>query len=176
MNENSPGIIRNVDEMGRIVIPGNFRKALHIKTGDPLEVGISRESIILKKYSQFHNLEDTCSQVLRAFAKKSNASCIICDTELVIAGRGISISAGARLSDDVKDLITRMESYFFQDGRTIDLLGGNKYPVASIAPVINSGKAFGAVILLRYRDIADWEFHRSEVLADFLSQMIQDAQ
>ena len=176
MNENYPVVVRHLDETGRIVIPGDIRKALRIREGDPLEISISRESIILKKYNLIYNLGDVCTQMLSAFARKSNASCVICGTEHVITGRGISISSEAFLSDETKYMILSKEPWFYQDGRTVDLLGSGRFPVASIAPVINGGKAFGAVILLRYRNIEEWEFHRTEMLADMLSQIIQDAQ
>jgi len=55
-----------------------------------------------------------------------------------------------------------------------DLLGGTSHPVASISPVTKDGRAYGAVILLQQGEVASWAYNRSRMLADTLSQILQD--
>ena len=55
---NTTGIVRRIDDLGRIVIPKEIRKTLRIKDGDPLEINISNENIILKKYSTLEDIRD----------------------------------------------------------------------------------------------------------------------
>ena len=61
------GIIRRIDELGRIVIPKEIRKSLRIKNGDNLEILVDGENITLKKYSQIENLENMASIYAESF-------------------------------------------------------------------------------------------------------------
>ena len=54
----STGVVRRIDELGRIVIPKEIRKTLKIKDGELLEIFLDGGNIILKKYSHFDNLKD----------------------------------------------------------------------------------------------------------------------
>ena len=61
------GVIRRIDELGRIVIPKEIRKSLRIKNGESLEVFLDGDSIILKKFSQIESLENISVDYVEAF-------------------------------------------------------------------------------------------------------------
>ena len=61
------GVIRRIDELGRIVIPKEIRKSLRIKNGESLEVYLDGDSIILKKFSQIESLESISVDYVEAF-------------------------------------------------------------------------------------------------------------
>ena len=61
------GIIRRIDELGRIVIPKEIRKNLRIKNGESLEIYLENDSIILKKYSQIESLKNVSIDYVEAF-------------------------------------------------------------------------------------------------------------
>lgn len=59
------GIVRRVDDLGRIVIPKEIRRALHIKEGDPLEIYIDDNTVCFRNY-KYQAVEDACKEVLNA--------------------------------------------------------------------------------------------------------------
>ena len=61
------GVIRRIDELGRIVIPKEIRKNLRIKNGDSLEIFLESDNIILKKYSQLETIENVSVDYVEAF-------------------------------------------------------------------------------------------------------------
>lgn len=65
------GIVRRVDDLGRIVIPKEIRRALHIKEGDPLEIYVDNNVVCLRNY-KYQAVEDACNEVLNASADLVN--------------------------------------------------------------------------------------------------------
>ena len=82
------GIIRRIDELGRIVIPKEIRKNLRIKNGDNLEILVEGENITLKKYSQIENLESIASMYADSFYQVLKYNVIITDTDKIVAVGG----------------------------------------------------------------------------------------
>ena len=82
------GIIRRIDELGRIVIPKEIRKNLRIKNGDNLEIIVEGENIILRKYSQIENLENLASIYADSFYQVLKYNVIITDTDKIVAVGG----------------------------------------------------------------------------------------
>ncbi len=83
------GVIRRIDELGRIVIPKELRKNMHIKNGENLEIYIADdEKIVLKKYSCLKNISDLANYITEAISKELKLTCIIFDNEDVIACSG----------------------------------------------------------------------------------------
>ena len=79
------GIIRRIDELGRIVIPKEIRKNLRIKNGDNLEILVDGENITLKKYSQIENLESIANMYAESFYQVLKYNVIITDTDKIVA-------------------------------------------------------------------------------------------
>ena len=75
------GIIRRIDDLGRIVIPKELRRNLRIKNGDTLEVFVDVESIVLKKYSPMESIEDMASRYVDSFNQVLKHNVIICDKD-----------------------------------------------------------------------------------------------
>ena len=84
----STGIIRRVDELGRIVIPKEIRKSLRIKNGESLEVYLDGDSIILKKFSQIESLESISVDYVEAFNQIIKHNIIVTDRDKVVAVSG----------------------------------------------------------------------------------------
>ena len=82
------GIIRRIDELGRIVIPKEIRKSLRIKNGDNLEIVVDGENISLRKYSQIENLENIANVYAESFNQVLKYTVIITDTDKVVAVGG----------------------------------------------------------------------------------------
>ena len=83
------GIIRRVDELGRIVIPKEIRRTLRIREADPLEIFTDRDGeIILKKYSPIGELSNTAQEMAEALAQVTGELVCICDQDQVVAAAG----------------------------------------------------------------------------------------
>ena len=82
------GIIRRIDELGRIVIPKEIRKNLRIKNGESLEIYLENDSIILKKYSQIESLKNVSIDYVEAFNQIIKHNIIVTDRDKVVAVSG----------------------------------------------------------------------------------------
>lgn len=81
----STGIIRKIDELGRIVIPKEIRKSMHIKEGENIEIYIDSDNIILRKFSVLKNISDIAQNLVDSIYKTLKCNVIITDTNKVIA-------------------------------------------------------------------------------------------
>ena len=86
----STGIIRRIDELGRIVIPKEIRKNLRIKEGENLEIYIENDNIILKKYSLLKNLTDIAAIYVEVLNSLIKDNIVIIDSDTVIAAQHLS--------------------------------------------------------------------------------------
>ena len=82
------GIIRRIDDLGRVVIPKEIRKNLRIKEGDNLEIFVVNEDIILKKYSMMNKINDLAQELTDAIYTFMKHSIFITDTDQVVAASG----------------------------------------------------------------------------------------
>ena len=85
------GIVRRIDDLGRVVIPKEIRRTMRIREGDPLEIYTDREGeVIFKKYSPIGELAGFASQYAETLQKTCSMAVIICDRDAVIASAGVS--------------------------------------------------------------------------------------
>lgn len=104
------GIVRRIDDLGRIVVPKEIRRTLRIREGDPLEIFTSREGeIMLKKYSPVGELGEFAACYAQALAQTIEALVCITDREYVIAasGAGKKEVEGEQLSEQLEELIEK---------------------------------------------------------------------
>ncbi len=78
------GIVRRVDELGRIVLPKDIRRSLNLKVGTPLEIYLEKDTLILKEYSQVNNLKQNAMDIVECLSKNLECDCFITDTSKVI--------------------------------------------------------------------------------------------
>ena len=107
------GIIRRIDELGRIVIPKEIRRTMRIHEGDPLEIFTDREGeIILKKYSPIGELGPFAEEYAEALAQVMD--CIVCITDydqiIAASGRGSKEFVGKEINRELENLISRREN------------------------------------------------------------------
>ena len=83
------GIVRRIDDLGRVVIPKEIRRTLRIREGDPLEIFTDRDGeVIFKKYSPMGEMGAVAGELAEALARTAGMSCAICDRDAVIAAAG----------------------------------------------------------------------------------------
>ena len=147
------GVVRRIDDLGRIVIPKEIRRTMRMREGDPLEIFTGPEGeIMLKKYSMIGQLADFSRNCADNLYKVSGLACAICDTDRVVAyaGSGKRDAVDMPVTKDIEEVISSRMSYFkqFPGEKSIYTHTGAPVAAVGIAPVINGGDCAGAVALL----------------------------
>ena len=148
------GIVRRIDDLGRVVVPKEIRRTLRIREGDPLEIFTDKEGeIILKKYSPIGELSAFAKQYAESLSQMLGCLAGICDMDQVVAAAG---NGKKELQDED---ITRELGEFLKERKTRNAKAGEKkyVPVVSktepysqevISPILCAGDVIGAVLLL----------------------------
>lgn len=151
------GVVRRIDDLGRIVIPKEIRKTLHIKEGDPLEIFTDKEGeVILKKYSPIGELSEFATGYAETLAKTTGHIACITDKDTVIA-----VSGGAKkeyleqdVSEELEQLMEDKEVYTSKENNEMSIpvtKNDNKerrFNSQVVYPIISQGDVVGSVILL----------------------------
>ncbi len=153
------GIVRRIDDLGRVVVPKEIRRTLRIREGDPLEIFTDRKGeIIFKKYSPIGELREFAATYAESVAKTSGALVCVTDCDHVIAasGKGKRDYEGKPISRQMSDLIGERNRRFAdkneQEFLKITLDDAKEYVSQAIAPIICQGDAIGAVVLCRLEE------------------------
>lgn len=148
------GIVRRIDDLGRVVIPKEIRRTLRIREGDPLEIFTDREGeIILKKYSPIGELGEFARQYADSLAQSTGNIVCITDRDQVIAFAGAPKKDVLLkpISRQLEESIDARESFAAvrDDRRFIPIIQGesDEYSSQAVSPIICEGDAIGAVII-----------------------------
>ncbi len=174
MKPKRSGIIRRFDMLGRIVVPKEIRQALRLKEGDPMEIGIRGESIVMERYQPLLYLEDTCEKHLQALAGNCSVAYAILGTEHVLASRGITLPEEPYLAKKVRILIEQQKTYLYDDTDSLYLFEESRYRIHALYPVGTEEQPSGAVILLHYRDASPEELACARQTADTLTVLLKE--
>ena len=148
------GIVRRIDDLGRVVIPKEIRRTLRIREGDPLEIFTDREGeIILKKYSPIGELGEFARQYADSLAQSTGNIVCVTDRDQVIAFSGAPkkdiilkpISRQLEEAIDARESIVAVKD----DRRFVPIIqdDNEEYTTQVISPIICEGDAIGAVIM-----------------------------
>ena len=152
-NMKATGIVRRIDDLGRIVIPKEIRRTLRIREADPLEIFTDREGeIILKKYSPIGEMGTFAKQYAESMAQVSGHVAMISDRDQFIAvAGGMKNMLGKSISRELEEKIDHRESVVAAKGdRNFIEVGNDLEDVhhEAISPIISEGDVIGAVMLL----------------------------
>ena len=151
------GVVRRIDDLGRVVIPKEIRRTLRIKEGDPLEIFTEREGeIILKKYSPIGELSEFATGYAETLNKTTGHIACITDKDTVIAIAGIPKKdmIDQMLSKELEEIMEDQENYISKDNNGVSIPitkndnNDRKYNSQVIYPIICEGNSIGSVILL----------------------------
>ena len=156
------GIVRRIDDLGRVVIPKEIRKTLRIKEGTPLEIFTDREGqIILKKYSPIGELNTFAAEYAEALVQTTGLTACITDRDQVVAacGSGSRELEGKEISSDLDAVIAgrecRLVSRSSRENIPIIVDDSDSFERKMIQPVLCASDAIGAVILLSRSEKAE---------------------
>lgn len=149
------GIVRRIDELGRVVIPKEIRQTLRLKSGSPLEIFTDRDELMLKKYSPVASIERFAEGTARSLNELSGLLSVVCDTDTVLfaAGVGKREFSGRKISPELEKIMRERKSYIAnlsEGGDTVPICegvtGGTSAQI--IVPIVSGGDCLGAVVLL----------------------------
>ena len=144
------GIVRRIDDLGRVVIPKEIRRTMRIREGDPLEIYTDREGeVIFKKYSPIGELSSFAAQYADTLHKVCSLSVVICDRDAVIACSGVPKKeyTDKALSKELEEIIESRSLYAHRDGTDMIpvLADGGNHCVSCAMPIICAGDIVGCV-------------------------------
>ena len=177
------GIVRRIDDLGRVVIPKEIRRTLRIREGDPLEIFTDREGeIILKKYSPIGELSAFAKQYAESLAQTMGCLVCVCDMDQIIAAAG----TGKKELQD-KYISRPLEKQLGDRSQIMAALGDKKYVAITdsqeeeyeyeiICPIICEGDVIGGVILLSKdakKKLGELEQKMAACAAGFLGRQME---
>ena len=171
------GIVRRIDDLGRVVIPKEIRRTMRIREGDPLEIYTDREGeVIFKKYSPIGELSAFAAQYADTLHKTCSMAVLICDRDAVIASSGVSRKeyADKPLSDALEGLMENRSLYVWREGeeKLGALRDGGGHFLSCVMPILSEGDIIGCVASLME---AENDRHRDMLSVDLESKLIQTA-
>lgn len=182
------GIVRRIDDLGRVVIPKEIRRTLRIREGDPLEIFVDRDGeVILKKYSPIGELGDFAKEYADSLYESVGHTAVITDRDTVIA-----VSGGPKkefLNKPIGSLIERC----MEERRSVlvpragaerpikgSLFGDEdeetKFTAFVVSPIISAGDPIGAVVICSKEpnaEMGELELKLAETAAGFLAKQME---
>ena len=175
------GIVRRIDDLGRVVIPKEIRRTMRIREGDPLEIFTDRDGeVIFKKYSPIGELGTFSAQYAETLYKTCGITVIITDRDSVIAVSGISKKEymDRSLSDELEDIMNGRSIFLAKSGDSVPPLKDRCDTVVNCAmPIITNGDVVGCVVSLANEEShaapTDVEVKLIQTAASFLSKQLE---
>jgi AbrB family transcriptional regulator (stage V sporulation protein T) len=177
------GIVRRIDDLGRVVIPKEIRRTMRIREGDPLEIFTDREGeVIFKKYSPIGEMSAFAAQYAETLHKTCGMAVVICDRDAVIAAAGIPKKEynDRKLSPALEHVMESRTLYTAQGQDEVPVIEGNAYLVRCAMPIITEGDVTGCVASVYNRDAdgaqtmnGDLETKLIQTAAGFLGRQLE---
>jgi AbrB family transcriptional regulator, stage V sporulation protein T len=172
------GIVRRIDDLGRVVIPKEIRRTLRIREGDPLEIFVDRDGeVILKKYSPISELGDFAKEYAEALFDSLGNPVLICDRDsyIAVAGGSKKDYLNKNISDMIEKMMEERNSVLMNKQENVALSDGNEEVISAytVGPIIANGDPIGAVIVFaKEGTLGEVEQKSVETAAGFLARQM----
>ncbi len=178
------GIVRRIDDLGRVVIPKEIRRTLRIREGDPLEIFTDRDGeVILKKYSPISELNEFANEYAESVYDILGNITIVTDTDQVIAVAGGAKKSfvDKRISKEVeKSILSKSAQVINDKEKVLPVISENvdefNFDSQIIVPIISQGDTIGSIIFLSKeggKTLGDTELKVAETGASFLAKQME---
>ncbi len=178
------GIVRRIDDLGRVVIPKEIRRTLRIREGDPLEIFVDHDGeVILKKYSPISGLTDFAKEYAESLYSTLKHTVVISDRDQFIAAAGgmkkefLDQAVGEMVETSMESRKMIIEQHLEHD-QTVDLIKGgtDQFTAYVIAPIIAAGDPIGTVLIVTQDSnvkMGEIEQKMAETAAGFLAKQME---
>ncbi len=173
------GIVRRIDDLGRVVIPKEIRRTMRIREGDPLEIYTSRDGeVIFKKYSLLGGVEDFAGQLCETMSRSTGCAVTDRDTVISVAGGGKRELLGKRITSELEQVMESRRIYQYSgDGSPIPVCDGSDKLVTNVAaPILSEGDLLGMVLFVGSTPgvaTGDAEYKLAQTIAAFLGRHME---
>lgn len=174
------GIVRRIDDLGRVVIPKEIRRTMRIREGDPLEIYTDAGGeVIFKKYSPIGELSAFAAQYAESLVKGTQLAVIICDRDHCIAAAGISKKEvlERRVSPALEDIMQSRRFFSSREGEVVTALDGIDRAVCAAAPIVSAGDVCGVCALLATEaasSASETDIKLLQVASGFLGKQMEE--
>lgn len=173
------GIVRRIDDLGRVVIPKEIRRTLRIREGDALEIFTDAQGgVIFKKYSPVGELSTFAAQYADVLSKTSNFPILICDRDHIIAAAGVSRKEylERRVSADLEDCMQSRRTFINTGEADMRPVEGMDRTASIVIPIIAQSDVSGAVIMLKEdKELpGETETKLTQTAAAFLAKQMEE--
>lgn len=174
----STGVVRRVDDLGRIVIPKEIRRTLRIRDGEELEIFVDDEAIILKKFSNVADLGDVSKKIVDVVSSFIGKTVLVTDRDTFITGSGELKKKylNKEISSYLEDIISNRNVVVQKNIGNIQLgdVSGEMYSYI-INPIISFGDVIGSVIVISTSsDISEFDVTITGMITQFLGKYVED--
>ena len=174
------GIVRRIDDLGRVVIPKEIRRVLRIREGDPLEIYTDHDGeVIFKKYSPVGELHSFAASYAETLNKSCSLSVVITDRDAIIACAGLPKKeyVDSKLSADADSLIESRTTYMHREGeKSLFVNAQTSSRISVLVPILLDGDIIGSVATLTNGEASptETEIKLIQTAAAFLSKQLED--
>ena len=175
------GIVRRIDDLGRVVIPKEIRRTMRIREGDPLEIFTDKDGeVIFKKYSPIGELSEFASQYAETLYKTSGYPACITDKDTIIAVSGAAKKDlhDKKLSEDMEKVLEEKTAFIYKSDadKNLSVTDTSSLSVGVAVPIIAEGDTVGSVVLLKddeNKKLGEAEEKISKAAALFLAKQME---
>lgn len=176
------GIVRRIDDLGRVVIPKEIRRTLRIRESEPLEIFTGKEGeIVLKKYSPISEMTGFAKQYVESLSQVSGRIAIVADRDQFIAvSGGMKGSIGKEISKELENKMEKRETFMASRGDRHFIPVMEEMPeeviYEAVCPILSEGDMIGAVILLETdnkRKMNEGDLKLIQAAAGFLGKQME---
>jgi len=175
------GIVRRVDDLGRIVIPKEIRRTLRIREGDPLEIYTEKDGgVIFRKYSPMGDLQEFAAQMCESIGSATGHIAAVSDRDSIIALHGAPKKdlMDKPNSPELEKIMEQRKNYRYQPGQPIVRASeqAEKYHLGVAAPILSQGDLMGCVMLLLNENdnpLAEADQGLVQTVAGFLGKQME---
>ena len=174
------GVVRRIDDLGRVVIPKEIRRNLRIREGDSLEIDVDNAGdVILKKYSPIEDLTEFSQQYADALYLAIGKDIIICDRDIIVAATAnlkkkyLNKKISAQLEKYMNGRVAKIEKSVTELEITEDQNENNPYV---IQPILSSGDCVGAVVILgteNNKELNDVDLSSARTASSFIGKYLE---
>ena len=171
------GIIRRIDDLGRVVIPKEIRKNLRIKEGDNLEIFVQNEDIILKKYSMMNKINDLAQELTDAIYTFMKHSIFITDTDSVVAASGPLKKKyiNNNISDFITDSIKRRDKMIENHFKELNFIKDETLTCSYVmSTILVNGEAAGMILIISEEEkLGESEMQMASIVSSFMTKYLE---
>ena len=173
------GIVRRIDDLGRVVIPKEIRRTLRIREGDPLEIFTDRDGeVILKKYSPMTDLSLFAQEYADSLFDSTGCVVVITDDSEVVAVAGAPKKPlmEKRISEQAVEMLSLTSTFVASSPDENPVVDGLQFAAQVVTPILAGEKKSGLVVLMskEARQMGNTEVKLAETAAAFLGKQLMN--